>query len=86
MFLVITIILLIVTIFISLIRMIIGPTVWERLLALNLISAKTILILAIYGVYKENVLLLDVAFSYGIIGFLTITLLSRLILKGGRQK
>lgn len=86
MFLITTIFILVIAIFISLIRLIIGPTVWERLLALNLISAKTILILSIYGVYKENVMLLDVAFSYGIIGFLSIILLSRLILMGGRQK
>ncbi len=86
MFLIITIFLLVIAIFVSLIRMIIGPTIWERLLALNLISAKTILILSIYGVYKQNVVLLDVAFSYGIIGFLTIILLSRFILMGGRQK
>lgn len=86
MFLIITISLLVIATVVSFIRMIIGPTVWERLLALNLISAKTILVLSIYGVYKENVMLLDVAFSYGIIGFLTIILLSRLILMGGRQK
>ncbi len=86
MFLIITMALLVFAIFISLIRMIIGPTVWERLLALNLISAKIILLLSIYGVYKQNPLLLDISFSYAIIGFLTIILLSRLILMGGRQK
>nr|WP_252187780.1 monovalent cation/H+ antiporter complex subunit F [Anaeromonas frigoriresistens] len=66
--------------------MILGPTLWDRLLCLNLISAKTILLLAIYGVYRDNIMLLDIAISYGIIGFLTITLLSRFILRGGRQK
>jgi len=71
---------------VTVIRMIIGPTIWDRLLALNLISAKTILLLAVYGVYKNNPLLLDISISYGIIGFLSITLLSRFILKGGRQK
>lgn len=86
MFLKITMVLLSVAMFITLLRMIMGPTVWDRLLALNLASAKTILLLAVYSVYKENVLLLDIALSYGIIGFLTITLLSRLILMGGRQK
>lgn len=86
MFLKITMILLVISMFITVVRLIIGPRVWDRLLALNLISAKTILLLAIYGVYKENLLLLDISISYGIIGFLTITLLSLYILRGGRQK
>ncbi|MTI48474.1 monovalent cation/H+ antiporter complex subunit F [Sporosalibacterium faouarense] len=86
MFLLITMILLVIGMFIAIIRMAMGPTVWDRLLALNLISAKTILLLAIYGVYKDNILLLDIAISYGIIGFIGITLLSRFILRGGRLK
>lgn len=86
MFLVVTMIILIIAMMITSIRMIIGPTTWDRLLSLNLISAKTILLLTIYGVYKENIQLLDISISYGIIGFLTITLLSRFLLKGGRQK
>jgi len=86
MFFKITIVLLSIAMFVTLLRMTIGPTVWDRLLALNLASAKTILLLSVYAVYKGNVVLLDIALSYGIIGFLTITLLSRLILMGGRQK
>ncbi|WP_459195456.1 monovalent cation/H+ antiporter complex subunit F [Wukongibacter baidiensis] len=77
---------LIVAILFSLVRMVIGPSIWERLLALNLISAKTILLLSVYGVYKNNILMLDIAFSYGIIGFLALTFISRLVLRGGRQK
>lgn len=86
MFLFITMIFLLVAIFFSLARMVIGPSIWERLLALNLISAKTILLLAVYGVYKENTFMLDIAFSYGVIGFLALILVSRLVLRGGRQK
>ncbi len=85
-FLFITMIFLIVAILFSLVRMVIGPSIWERLLALNLISAKTILLLSVYGVYKNNILMLDIAFSYGIIGFLALTFISRLVLRGGRQK
>ncbi|WP_350445887.1 monovalent cation/H+ antiporter complex subunit F [Anaeromonas frigoriresistens] len=85
-FLRITLIVLILGMLGLIIKMILGPTLWDRLLCLNLISAKTILLLAIYGVYRDNIMLLDIAISYGIIGFLTITLLSRFILRGGRQK
>ena len=86
MFLIITMILLIIAMFVTIIRMIIGPTVWDRLLALNLISAKTILLLAIYGVYRNNTFLLDISISYGIIGFIGIMLLSLFIQRGGRLK
>lgn len=86
MFLLITMLFLVVAISVTMIKLIKGPTIWDRLLSLNLISIKIILLLAVYGVYKDNPLLLDISISYGIIGFLTITLLSRFILRGGRQK
>ncbi|WP_243096920.1 monovalent cation/H+ antiporter complex subunit F [Thermohalobacter berrensis] len=79
-------VLIVVAMVITSIRMIIGPTVWDRLLALNLISAKTILLLTLYGSYTDNIHVLDVSIAYGIIGFLTITLLSLFISRGGRQK
>jgi multicomponent Na+:H+ antiporter subunit F len=73
-------------VFITSIRMIKGPTVWDRLLSLNLISAKVVMLLSVYGVYKNNVLLLDISISYSIIGFLCITLLCKFIFQGGRLK
>ena len=53
---------------------------------LNLISAKVVLIIAIYAIYMDSLTLLDIAISYGIIGFLTMTLLSKFIMTGGREK
>jgi len=53
---------------------------------LNLISAKVVLFIAVYAIYLKNVILLDIAISYGIIGFLTMTLLSKFIMTGGREK
>ena len=86
MILVITMFMLVVAMLFSLIRMILGPTTWDRLLALNLVSAKTILLIAIYAVYSERPVLLDISLSAGIIGFLTIALFARFILSGGRTK
>jgi len=86
MFFEITMAILLVAMFFSMVRMILGPTVWDRLLSLNLISAKIILLIAVYAVYMENQMLLDVALSAGIVGFLTITLFAKFILAGGRQK
>lgn len=86
MFFIATMMVLTVAMLFSMIRMLLGPTVWDRLLALNLISAKTILMIAVYAVHTQRPVLLDVALSAGIIGFLTITLFSRFILAGGREK
>lgn len=86
MFLMITLFILAISILAFIIRLIIGPTTWDRLLSLNLISIKTILFLSVYAVYTDHLFLIDIAFSYGIIGFLTITLLSKFIVMGGRQK
>jgi len=86
MFFEITMVILLAAMFFSMVRMILGPTVWDRLLSLNLISAKIILLIAVYAVYMGNQMLLDVALSAGIVGFLTITLFAKFILAGGRQK
>jgi multicomponent Na+:H+ antiporter subunit F len=49
-------------------------------------SAKVILFIAVYAIYTNSSTLLDIAISYGIIGFLTMTLLSKFIMTGGREK
>lgn len=85
-FLLITMMMLVLAIIASFIRMIIGPKLWDRILMLNLISAKVVLIIALYAIYMNSLTLLDIAISYGIIGFLTMTLLSKFIMTGGREK
>lgn len=85
-FLQLTLVLLGLAIVFAFIRMIKGPKLWDRILMLNLISAKIILFLAVYAIMVDNMMLLDIAISYGIIGFLTMTLLSKFIMTGGREK
>lgn len=85
-FLYLTLFMLAVFVVASFIRMLKGPTIWDRILMLNLISAKVIIMIAIYAILQVNTTLLDIAISYGIIGFLTMTLLSKFIMTGGREK
>lgn len=82
----VTIFLLVIAILLALIQIIRGKTLWDRILMLNLISAKVILIIALYAVFVDNLMFLDIAISYGVIGFLTMTLLSKFIMTGGRSK
>lgn len=60
--------------------------VWTRLLLLNLISAKVILVLVLYAVYEASEMLLDIALTYGVISFLTMTLFSKFVIAGGKHK
>ncbi len=85
-FLVLTLFIMILAIFVSFIRLILGPTIWDRILMVNLISAKVVMFVAVYAIYENSTTILDIAISYGIIGFLTITLLSKYIMTGGREK
>ncbi len=85
-FLIVTLFLMILAILASFIRLIIGPTIWDRILMVNIISAKVVMFIAVYAIYIDSILILDIAISYGIIGFLTITLLSKYIMTGGREK
>ena len=84
--LLLTLVLTVVAILASFIRLIIGPTIWDRILMVNIISAKVVMFIVVYAIYVDSILVLDIAISYGIIGFLTITLLSRYIMTGGREK
>ncbi|MBM3909994.1 MAG: pH regulation protein F [Firmicutes bacterium] len=59
---------------------------WTRLLLLNLISAKVILVLVLYAVYEASEMLLDIALTYGVISFLTMTLFSKFVIAGGKHK
>ncbi|PKK99191.1 MAG: pH regulation protein F [Tenericutes bacterium HGW-Tenericutes-2] len=85
-FLFITLLVLVLAMILSFVRLIQGKTIWDRILMLNLISAKVVLFVAVYAIFIDNIILLDIAISYGIIGFLTMTLLAKFIMTGGREK
>ncbi len=85
-FILITLFILVVAMILSFIRLIYSKTLWDKILMLNLISAKVVLFIALYAIYTDRLILLDIAISYGIIGFLTMTLLSKFIMAGGREK
>lgn len=86
MFWIITIVILLLATVITLLRMIKSPTVWDRLLTLNLIAIKLFLALTILSVYKGNTSLLDVTLAYGVVGFIGVTLFARFLTQGGRVK
>ncbi|AOT69700.1 monovalent cation/H+ antiporter complex subunit F [Geosporobacter ferrireducens] len=68
------------------IKFILGDTVWEKLLALNIIFSKILMCILIYAVLQNNSQFIDLALSYSIMGFIGIQLITKFILRGGREK
>ena len=83
-FLHIALTLLILSTFGSLIRVIIGPTVWDRLLGIGLAASKVTLAVVVTAVSVPESYLLDLAMLFSILGFLVTVLLSRYIERRGR--
>jgi len=72
----------------SAIRMIIGPSVWDRLLAMNLLVAKTIMLIVVFASQSELSYLLDFAIIYAILGFIGAIFIALFLLeriKGGKE-
>jgi multicomponent Na+:H+ antiporter subunit F len=54
---------------IALARAFIGPTVYDRVLAVNMFGTKTVLFIAVYGFLTERPEFMDVALIYALINF-----------------
>ncbi len=57
----------IVTMVLTLARAFLGPSVYDRLLALNSFGTKTVLLIAVYGFFAERPDFLDIAMVYALI-------------------
>lgn len=66
-----------VTMFLCLVRAIIGPRLTDRLVAVNIISCKVVILFAVLAVYMDEFYLLDVCLTYALISFLAVVVLSR---------
>ncbi len=65
------------------VRVIMGPTIWDRLLGLNMISSKIIVSIVILAVLLDKSFLLDIALVYAVLGFLGTVLIARFIERSG---
>ncbi len=77
----IIIIIIIVAIFLSTIRILIGPTVWDRLLGLSLVSSKIIILIVLYSLKVGQSFYLDIALVFAILGFVGSTSLAQFLKK-----
>ncbi|GEA60732.1 monovalent cation/H+ antiporter complex subunit F [Vibrio comitans] len=69
----------------AVIRLIIGPTLADRVVALDLISFITIGYIALYTLYSGQMALLDIAVTLGLVAFLGTIAFARLIAKQSRE-
>jgi len=58
-------------------RVILGPTVWDRLLGLNLISSKVLAAIVLLASLLGEAYLLDIALVYAVLGFIGTVLIAR---------
>lgn len=68
----------------SLIRVIIGPTIWDRLLGLNLITSKIIMFLVVLAYVVDKTYILDFAIIYALLGFIGIMFIAINVQRKGK--
>ncbi|MGD2122119.1 MAG: monovalent cation/H+ antiporter complex subunit F [Gemmatimonadota bacterium] len=59
-----------ITMGLALVRALLGPTVYDRVLAVNMFGTKTVLIIAVLGFLTGRPDFLDLAFLYALINFI----------------
>ena len=59
-----------VTMALAMIRALLGPTVYDRILAVNALGTKTVLIISVFGFLTERPDFLDIALVYALINFI----------------
>ncbi len=70
------------SIVISMVRFIKGPTSVDRVIAFDVISVSSIALIAFIAVLQSRIIYMDVALVYGILGFLGVIVVARYLEKG----
>ena len=65
------------TILISMVRVVIGPTLVDRMIGLNVVAAQVLALLVLIAVERGLTLSLDVALVYDIFGFIGLLAITR---------
>ena len=70
--------------FLAVVRVIVGPTLPDRILALDMLVAAAIGFIAVIGIKTGYELYLDIAIALGLVGFLATVAFARFIMTRGR--
>ncbi len=55
---------------VALARALAGPQVYDRILAMNMFGTKTVVLIAVYGIYTDSPYLVDMSIFYALINFI----------------
>jgi len=72
-----------ITMTLALIRAMLGPTIFDRVLALNMFGTKTVLLICVVGFFTERTDFLDLALLYSLMNFIGMVALLRFSQFGG---
>lgn len=71
-----------ITILLALVRALLGPTVYDRISAMNMLGTKTILLIAVFAFFSGRHDLLDIALVYALINFIGVVAVLKLVEQG----
>ena len=66
-----------------LVRLLMGPTIWDRLLSFNLISSKVVMLIVAFALFTEKTYILDIALTFTLFSFIATVLIARFIKERG---
>lgn len=78
----VAIIAILITILLALVRALLGPTVYDRVAAMNMLGTKTILLIAAIAFMTGRHDLLDIAIVYALINFIGLVAVLKLVEQG----
>jgi multicomponent Na+:H+ antiporter subunit F len=71
-----------VTMGLALARALIGPTIYDRILAVNMFGTKTVLLIAVFAFLSGRTDILDIALVYALINFIGVVAVLKLVEHG----
>jgi multicomponent Na+:H+ antiporter subunit F len=71
-----------VTMALALARALLGPTVYDRILAVNMFGTKTVLLIALFAFLSGRMDVLDISLVYALINFIGVVAVLKLVEQG----
>ena len=76
------IIAILITLGLALARALLGPTVYDRIAAINMFGTKTVLLITVLAFLSGRMDVLDIALTYALINFIGVVAVLRLVAQG----
>jgi multicomponent Na+:H+ antiporter subunit F len=71
-----------ITMGLALLRALLGPTIYDRILAINMFGTKTVLLIAVFAFLSGRTDILDIALVYALINFIGVVAVLKLVEQG----